>query len=206
MLQLFSLIWQPITFWMSSSEDYSKANSSEDLILVEAAKKNPDAFEALYNKYFYKIYSYLHSRTRDKYLTDELTSDTFYKAFVHLNKFKNQGFPFSSWLYKIASNELMMYYRRHKKAIHHLDIQTTALEVLLEEKIDVSNEEKLERLSELISSLSFEHIQLIQWRFFEDKSFKEIGMFLSITEANAKVKTYRVLERLKHKWKNKYNE
>lgn len=206
MLQLFSLIWEPIVYWLSSTEERANSVSSDDLILVEAAKKNPDAFEALYNKYFHKIYTYIHSRTRDKNVTDELTSDTFYKAFVHLNQFKHQGFPFSSWLYKIASNELMMYYRKHKKSIHHIDIQTAVLEELLEDKIGHSNEDKLNRLSDILSELSFEQIQLIQWRFFEEKSFKEIGMFLSITEANAKVKTYRIIERIKQAWKIKYNE
>jgi RNA polymerase sigma-70 factor (ECF subfamily) len=48
-----------------------------------------------------------------------------------------------------------------------------------------------------IQSLNQDELQFIEMRFFEDRSFKEIGMILNITENNAKVKTYRILDKIR---------
>jgi RNA polymerase sigma-70 factor (ECF subfamily) len=45
-----------------------------------------------------------------------------------------------------------------------------------------------------------EHLDLIELRFFQEMSFKEIAEIYNITEANAKMRVYRILEKLKNKW------
>lgn len=112
----------------------------------------------------------------------------------------HQGFPFSSWLYKIALNEVNEYYRKKNKR-RVVSIESTGLErltnALIEGESDLELNEKRFYLSEALKQLEALEIQLVELRFFEEKSFKEIGYILNITENNAKVRTYRLLDKIK---------
>jgi RNA polymerase sigma-70 factor (ECF subfamily) len=60
-----------------------------------------------------------------------------------------------------------------------------------------------EKLMEMINNLGQEQLDLIELRFFQELSFKEIAEIYSITEANAKMKVYRILEKMNLNWKEK---
>jgi RNA polymerase sigma-70 factor, ECF subfamily len=79
---------------------------------VLAAQQDREKFSGLYNKYYKEIFIFIVKKTSDEALTAELTSNTFMKAMVNLTKYRDMGFPFSSWLYRIASNEVYKYYQR----------------------------------------------------------------------------------------------
>jgi RNA polymerase sigma-70 factor (ECF subfamily) len=66
-----------------------------------------------------------------------------------------------------------------------------------------SSEEHYQLLLQAIKDLPEDDLQLIEMRFFESKPFREIGEILAITENNAKVKLYRVLDRMKIVFKQK---
>ena len=51
----------------------------------------------------------------DEEVAGDLTQQTFIKAMAHLGKYEDRGFPFSSWLYRIAQNEVSMFFRQQKK-------------------------------------------------------------------------------------------
>ena len=86
----------------------------QEKIIIEQARKNPQAFGALYEKYFDRIFNYLLRQTDDEQLAGDLCSQTFVNALNHLNRFEFRGVPFSAWLYKIASNEVNKHYRKSK--------------------------------------------------------------------------------------------
>jgi RNA polymerase sigma-70 factor (ECF subfamily) len=65
---------------------------------------------------------------------------------------------------------------------------------------DTTTDDLSAQLPTLLLTLKEDELQLIQLRFFEGLSFKEIGDILEVTENNAKVKTYRTLEKLKNKF------
>ena len=169
-----------------------------ELDIINAAKANPEKFEVLYNKYFEQIFHFIYQRVDDKEEGKDITQQVFCKAIVGLAEYENRGVPFSSWLYRIAQNELNMYYRESKKQ-RALNIDDEHLESIMEElKEDVSEKERqYDQLAMAISQLDESDAQLIEMRFFETRSFKEIGEILDITENNAKVKTYRILDKIK---------
>ena len=138
---------------------------SVDFALVEAAKKNPAHFAPLYDKYFEQIFIYIIKKTQNEELTGDLTSQVFLKAILNISKYEDRGYPFSSWLYKIASNEVNLHFRKTNKTN----------EVEIKEK----------------------DMHLIELRYFEGLSFKEIGDILQISHGAAKIKLYRSLEKLK---------
>jgi RNA polymerase sigma-70 factor (ECF subfamily) len=91
----------------------------EEKELVRQAQKNPDAFAELYDVYYPKIFGYVLRRTANLEAAQDITSETFFKALKKLWQFCWRNISFSSWLYKIAANEVNQYFRKaeYKKSV-----------------------------------------------------------------------------------------
>ncbi len=164
---------------------------------INQARQDPAAFKPLYERYFRNVFLFLLKRVGDKELAGDLTQQVFLKALLNIPRYEIRGVPFSVWLFKIALNHMNEYYRKTKH-LRTVVIDTDALEILYEEMTADQRLEDLEqRLPVILQKLDLPDLQLIELRFFESRSFHEIGQLLGITENNAKVKTYRTLERLK---------
>ena len=164
--------------------------------MIELAKEDPRHFGPLYDRYYRSIFSFIYRRTSDEDLTADLCSQTFMKAMAYIKKFVFQGVPFSAWLYRIALNEVNMHYRKNPadRAISVDVYAITRLQVEYGTEEDLSDEQTLKLA---LDDLDPAEVHLLELRFFEDKSFKEVGDILNITENNAKVKTYRLLDKMK---------
>ena len=114
---------------------------------------------------------------------------------LNLSRFEYKGVPFSSWLYKIAFNELNQAFRSNKVK-RTINIDSTSVHEIIEE-MEEGKEDYKPLLRSAINSLSDTDLNLVEMRFFEKRPFKEIGNILEITENNAKVKLYRVLDNLR---------
>ena len=163
---------------------------------IEDAKKNPKKFETLYNRYHEQIFKYLYARVDNTHLASDLTSQVFYKALLNIENYSYKGVPFASWLYRIAYNEMNMHFRKDTKN-RTVNIESENLGGLFEEMEEDYYSEEKERLAKIMVTLSDERLSIIEMRFFEKRSFKEISEIMGITENNAKVKLYRTLDKLK---------
>ena len=169
----------------------------EELQWVTQAKLDPRKFEPLYRKYYSPILRYLKQRVADQEIAQDLVSQVFIKAINKIHQYEFRGVPFGSWLYRIAKSELYQQFRDDKFK-HSVQIETIQL-AGFEEMFSDSDEQEVNR-KRLLAALQFlkaEQLQLIELRFFEQLSFKEIGDQLGLTENNAKVKTFRALEKLR---------
>ncbi len=169
-------------------------NSEEELINL--AKKDSRYFAPIYKRYHEQIFRFIYQRMDSIDDADDITSQVFLKALVHLPKYINKGFPFSSWLYRIALNEVNMFYRKTKKS-RAINIEENEIKEIIEEANENYSDENREKLLQLLAQLEEDKLTLIEMRFFEKRSFKEISELLGITENNAKVRTYRLLEEMK---------
>ena len=86
-----------------------------ELQQVEAAKSDPARFSVLYEKYYKVIFIFIFRRTGEEELAADITSNTFLKAMLALPKYEYKGVPFSAFLFRIALNEINMYFRKSKK-------------------------------------------------------------------------------------------
>jgi RNA polymerase sigma-70 factor (ECF subfamily) len=159
---------------------------------------NPKAFKVIYDRYFLDIYKYVFVRLQNEDSTDDVVSKVMVKAMQNLPKYQFKGVPFSAWLYRVAYNELTDVFRKRKadrivqvpvEDFHH---------IVMEETEDSMEMERWEaKLKQILPQLKKDQIELIEMRFFESRSFKEIAEILGVTEANAKVKTHRVLAKIR---------
>lgn len=163
---------------------------------INDAKRNPKAFEVLYDTHYKTIYLFIYHRIYDKEVTADLTSQVFLKALINIKNYQYKNVPFSAWLMRIASNEVGQYYRKTKK-MRCISINDTMIEQIGEEVENSDIENLTNKLLSAIQKLQEDAVKLLEMRFYEQRSFKEIGHILNITENYAKVKTYRVLDKLK---------
>jgi RNA polymerase sigma-70 factor, ECF subfamily len=169
---------------------------NEEAILKQSLTDS-EAFKPIYEKYFKKIFLFLLHRTGEKETAADLAQQVFLKALTGLSKFQFRGLPFSAWLYRIAINECNTFFRKTKHT-RWVTLDQRALEQLHEEITSDNQLHDLEvRLPAILQKLPERDIQLIELRFFEGRPFKEIAMILDISEISAKVRTYRLLDKLK---------
>ena len=181
-----------------SRRTVSKETMQEEWLEIQAAQKEPARFRPLYNRYYEPIFRYLYQRTIDEDLTADLCSQVFLKAMQRLGEYTFMGVPFSAWLYRIAANELAQHYRASQKK-RVVGIDDANLSDMIEEMEEESPEWMRNLLVQALDGLKGHELDLIEMRFFEQRSFHKIAELLDMTENNAKVKTYRILERLKKK-------
>ena len=163
---------------------------------IEKSKKDPHAFGEIYEKYFDQIFNYILRQTGDDELAGDLCSQTFVNVLNNIARYEFRGFPFSSWLYKIAGNEVKKHYRKHKGKII-FSIEEIKVRELMDQTGDDWDEQLIERLIQYMNELPTEMVQVLELRFFEGKDFKEIAFILDMTESGAKMRTYRALDKLR---------
>ncbi len=181
---------QPTTYHQSDTE------LEEERLCIEASKKDPAQFETIYNRYHETIFRYVYQRLDSKEIAFDITQQVFMKALANIKRFKFTGVPFSAWLYRVASNELNTFFAKNKQQ-RTINIESANLEDLSSEMDDEDKEEMSRKLLEQLAVLEPNDLELIEMRYFEKRPFKEIGDILSITENNAKVRVYRVIDKLK---------
>jgi RNA polymerase sigma-70 factor, ECF subfamily len=167
-----------------------------ELAIIEAAKADPEQFAPLYNKYYKQIFNYVYQRMDSKDAAFDITGQVFLKALTNLGRYQFKGVPFASWLYRIAHNEVMQLFRTQKDR-RAVNADIGDLRYICEESESPFFEEYIPAIRELILKLNSDDLQMVEMRYFERRPFKEIAEILNITEVNAKVRMYRIIEKLK---------
>jgi RNA polymerase sigma-70 factor (ECF subfamily) len=176
----------------------SQETIQDELLIIEAAKKNASAFKPLYEKYFETIYRYVFRRVDNRDDARDITQQVFINALSNISKYEYRGVPFTSWLYRIAYNEVVKAVRKNETT-RTVSIEADSLGVLLKETMEEEPgmEAREKGLSVCLSGLKEEELKLVELRYFEDRPFKEVSEIIQVTENNAKVKMHRILQKLK---------
>jgi RNA polymerase sigma-70 factor (ECF subfamily) len=168
-------------------------------ILVARAKLEPEAFGELYEEYYSRIFGYVLRRTANLQLAQDITSEVFFKALKGINNFYWRGISFSSWLYRIASNEIANSYRRNVNDHKYLqEVRTSPLsQDYISAELELRKNEEYQTLWEGISRLPPEYQEVITLKYFEDKELKEIAEILRKPEGTVKSLLHRGIEKLR---------
>jgi RNA polymerase sigma-70 factor (ECF subfamily) len=191
-------LWRWFIAIVSSVYHKSKDDIKLELTQIKKAQNDPREFAPIYNRYYNEIFIYISRRIDDYDMVADITSRTFTNCLSSLHKFKYMGVPFSAWLYKIAINEVRQFFRYKKNFPRTVCLTEEDYAEIKQETVDESAyEDAYDIIPKLLSQLNENELQCIELRFFEKKSFKEIGFMLGLSEVNAKVRTYRILKKLK---------
>lgn len=156
-----------------------------------------EEIEQLYLEYSDRVYRYIFLLIRHKENAEDLTQETFYKAFKNLKSFNHQS-SISTWLLKIARNVTYDFLRR-KKIIRFFSMENenemTSSLPALDDMIELK--EQTAQLYKAMKRLKKDYQEVLLLRKLNDCSIKETAYILGWTEAKVKTKTSRALESLK---------
>ena len=181
---------------LNSSRHMSDEEIAAEQQIIEASKKDAQAFSAIYDYYFEGIFEFIYRRTDDEQLADDLCSQTFVRALENLKRYEFRGLPFSAWLYRIATNEVNKYFnKRNRNRVFSLEEER--VKELMESDDEGFTEEQFQQLKAILNDLPTATMEILELRFFEGLGFKEIAFVLNIGESGAKMRLYRAVEKLR---------
>jgi RNA polymerase sigma-70 factor (ECF subfamily) len=154
--------------------------------VIQRARKDPQAFVHLYDSYFSRIHAYVRYRVPDPQDAEDLIADVFFRAIRKLGHFKwrREG-SFAAWLFRIAHNLIVDYYREHRAVLLSLDSgdglpELTSHTPSPEETL--AQEEAFQRMRALVATLSPRRQEIITLRFFAGLRNREIADILGLDE------------------------
>jgi RNA polymerase sigma-70 factor (ECF subfamily) len=163
---------------------------SEERALVEAAQRDPRLFGPLYEAYFERVYAFAVRRLRDRAEAEDLTSEVFRRALRGLPRFEWRGVPFGAWLMRIAQNAVVDRWQRAKAREHAFR------ESVSEDVVDDQLERRI-GLFGLVRSLPQDQRRVVEARFVERKTIREIAGEMGRSEGAVKQLQFRALESLR---------
>lgn len=167
-----------------------------DLADVRAAQADRAAFATLYRRYLDPIYGYCFYLLGDHHDAEDATERTFLAAMSALDRFRDTGSTFRSWLFRIAHNQLanaLRSRRRHRSA----SLDLVPERVAAEDPARLAGEaEDARRLQRAVSRLSGDRRQVVVLRFVEGLATHEIADVLDRSEGAVRVLQHRALRDL----------
>jgi len=158
-------------------------------------------FEELYHLYYKDVYYFVLKLTdyRD-HIAEEVTQESFYQAFISLSRFRGEC-SIKSWLCQIAKNTYYKYLKTHAKETYleeELHPEGEAVSTVVEKKQVTSH------IRRVIADLDERSRAVVEYRLFDEKSYKEIGELVGIREATAKVLFSRAKVKIRERLKEEY--
>ncbi len=185
--------------------DHLSEKAQHDYQLVQKAVQEGDqkAYAELMDRYRDSIYYMLLKMVNNRDDAEDLTVEAFGKAFKRLHQY-TPDYAFSTWLFKIASNNCIDFIRKKKKNLYSIDneqeseegdqiaIDIKASNLDPEEK--VMKKQKIDRMREVVDQLKPKYRQLVKLRYFEEYSYDEIAEELDLPLGTVKAQLYRARE------------
>lgn len=180
--------------------------------LVRRAQRGDEAsFEQLFEYFFDKIFRYVRFRV-DGADAPDLTSDVFTKVVEHLPRYKPQkNASFSAWIFRIAHNTVVDFYRKKRELLGLEDPETGELlvetvdDAPLPDKVVQKNWEH-QKIHEALQTLPKGHREILELKFLEDFSNTEIAKITGKSEGNIRVIQLRALRALRKVFPEKKGE
>jgi RNA polymerase sigma-70 factor (ECF subfamily) len=171
----------------------------EEKLVNNAVGGDSSAFGALYDHYQPMIYRFVLVKVGRREEAEDLTHQVFLSAWQNIKGYKNLGYPFSSWLYRIARNQVVDHYRSNKGEIS-LDDNNPELFIpsAVTSPVDVSVRLAMEKVFLAIKKLKPEYEDIIMLRFVEDLSLRDTAKAMKKTEGAVKLMQHRAIKELKN--------
>jgi RNA polymerase sigma factor (sigma-70 family) len=180
-----------------------KAVYDYNLIKSALEKNDQKAYAELMDRYRDSVYFMLLKMVNNRDDADDLTIEAFGKAFKRLHQY-TPTYAFSTWLFKIASNNCIDFIRRKKMVVFSIDKKyenDEGGELNMDIKADGMNPEenmvkkqKVQHMHEIVDKLKPRYRTLVELRYFEELSYEEIAEKLDLPLGTVKAQLFRARE------------
>ncbi|MBK8806228.1 MAG: sigma-70 family RNA polymerase sigma factor [Bacteroidales bacterium] len=185
--------------------------AKHDIILVDAALKgNQQAYAELMDRYRDTIFYMLLKMVKNKSDADDLTIEAFGKAFKNIHQY-TPNYAFSTWLFKIASNNCIDFIRKKKANIISIDgqLDDSGEEMQLpiaantpDPEEDMIKQQKALLMQNVVEKLKPRYRELVRLRYFQEYSYEEIASEMKLPLGTVKAQLFRARELLSNILKN----
>jgi RNA polymerase sigma factor (sigma-70 family) len=171
---------------------------NDQLYINKVIKGNVNAFAHLVDAYKNMVFSLAFKMTKNREEAEEISQDTFTKAYKNIHKFKGDS-RFSTWLYRIAYHACLDAIKKNKSHNNLSEIneitynQIASVDTILQ---GIERKERAKVINDCLLKLPEEERSLIWMFYFDELSLKEIIEVTQISEANLKVKLHRARKKL----------
>lgn len=177
---------------------------------IEFDTGDPQVFGRIYDVFYPKIFGYAFRRAGDYDIARDVAAETFLKAFLNIKKYRFEGHSVSAWLYKIATNEINLFFRNQKyrpdlfgQLSEEMLSDQQLLSVFEKERRETEHQmEEYEAFTEVqkhLKTLDVKYQEVIALKYFEEKSLLEISSILGKPEGTVKSLLSRGLDQLRRK-------
>lgn len=166
-----------------------------DAALVAAARDEPQAFLALYDRYFDRVLGYCRLRIRDAATCEDVTSMVFTTALAQLGRLRGDA-SFDGWLFQIARNAVRDVHR--KPRLERLPLEAAGSEPDVEERF-LAREQAAE-LHAVVGLLKPDQQHLLALRYGAGLAFDEIAAIVGASPGTVRVRVHRILEELRRRY------
>ncbi len=179
---------------------------NEELIIAKAQKDSSE-FGVIFDAYYNVIFNYTLRRVANTFHTRDIVSEVFYKALQKIGTFQWKGISILNWLYRIANNEIAIFFRSPNRKVTSLDrlkdlnvqfSSNTNLEnEMVKAEAELEQQQEFLKIQSQIKELPLKYQEVISLRYFENKKIFEIAEIIGEKESTTKALLYRGLEKLK---------
>ncbi|MGB0036320.1 MAG: RNA polymerase sigma factor [Candidatus Acidiferrales bacterium] len=171
---------------------------ADERLLIEAAQRDPSRFAELYEHNFNCVYAHVARRVGNRDEAQDVTSEVFQQALANLGSFEWRGAPFAAWLLRIAANALADRWKRAARERGNPAEESPEIE-----KPGLEEAERIADIFRSVQRLPADQRRVIEMRFAEEKSIREIARVLRRTEGAVKQLQFRGLQNLRAKLNEK---
>jgi RNA polymerase sigma-70 factor (ECF subfamily) len=177
---------------MGSNRYSEQDNGSLKLLIKDALDGSEHACQKILNLYKGRIFSYVYRMVRNYHDAEDITFDTFIKCFKALARFDTSK-KFSTWLFTIAHNTTLDFFRKNKQQYEYFDEQHGVIDDLNEK---LGKKKKMEKIEKALAKLPPLDRELIVLFHKEEYSYKEISEILEIPVTTIKTRLHRARKKL----------
>jgi len=157
----------------------------EQSLVLQAQKCNQEAFAKLYEQNFDKIYRYISLKVGNNTEAEDMTQQVFIKALQSISSYKWKDVPFYAWLFRIAHNQVIDYYRKQSRQsttplYEYMAVTNYSPEKAIEDKSDI------ERLLIASKKLTAGQQEVITLRFAGELPIAEVARIMGKTQGAIK--------------------
>lgn len=172
------------------------ADDSELKELVERAKAyDVEALAQIYERYFDRVFRYMLARVRKRETAEDLTGQTFLRLLERLSEFEWRGPGFTAWLFRIAHNIAVDWFRRR----HEMSSLDAGADISSGRDDSVFDAVSLKEALDAIDGLQENHRQVLLLRLVAGLSGRETAEMLDVSEVNVRTLQHRALIALREK-------
>lgn len=169
----------------------------EEKLIKQAVEGDSSAFGELYDHYQPMIYRFIAVKVSRREEAEDITHQVFMSAWQSVKSYEHRGHPFSSWLYRIARNQVVDFYRSRRNDVPLDTMDPEYFVAAASVDFTVPLKLEMEAVRRAMSEMKPEYQDVIVLRFIEDLSLKETADALDKTEGAVKLMQHRAMNELK---------